>query len=71
MVLLELTGDTMTHVHRACARSSFCLRHSGMVAEDKTYNNLIQAVMRLAYELVNFGYGMRHLVCGFGSQALT
>jgi hypothetical protein len=39
-----------------CVYASFCAKHDGMVAHDTAQNKLTEAVMALAYELINFGY---------------
>jgi hypothetical protein len=39
-----------------CVCTSFCAKHDGMVAHDTAQNKLTEAVMALAYELINFGY---------------
>ena len=35
--------------------ASYCDKHRGMVAHDVAQNRLTEAIMALAYELINFG----------------
>ena len=57
---LSLTASEQPCAPCALSVCRFCVRHNGMVAADKQHNNLIEAVMTLAFELVNFGYYLKH-----------